>query len=118
MNANAVPDAIWYFLAITRASGVWSLYLDGLFEASYTEGTYNPASGGIWVGNGASNSAANDVWVSWAALNGTRALSGGEILDLYTRGVAHGFPAGRKVWTSLGDGSDPGWQDETIEVEY
>jgi hypothetical protein len=117
---NPAADDVFFLLGVSVVSGVWQPYVNGLAEGSTFSGAYN-SHGGIWIGtdiSGLSTHDENDAVMSWAMINATRGLTGAEWFDLYTAGVAHGFPLGRKVWTSLGDGSEPGWQDTMIEVEF
>jgi hypothetical protein len=100
---NAIADGAFYCLGITRASGVWRMYVDGLLESTiYTEGTYLSASG-IWVGAGV-NPAVNDMLASYAMIHSTRALSGAEMLEIPTIATTGGFPPVGTFWMPDGTG--------------
>lgn len=104
----AIVDGTWYVVGLTRASGVWRMYVNGLLQAStYTEGTYSPAtSQAIWLGippNG--TAAANDCLMSYAMVWGSRALSGGEMLSLPTIAATGGLPTVGQVPTADGSGN-------------
>jgi hypothetical protein len=77
----------WHFLAGVLNSGVRSLYLDGIFVASSSNGTSNwPVGANLFIGSGHSNATTTGS-LSNALINDVRiynrALSAAEVMALY-----------------------------------
>lgn len=118
LSGTVTPVAVsaWYHVAMTRASGVWLLYVNGAQEPG-SASVSAPTVAGLWLaGTPASGSFRLTGRLSYAALY-SRALSGAEILDHYERASTGGNVAGGKVWTSDGAGG-ASWEYPTIEVTY
>lgn len=116
-TSNAATTAsTWQFAAITRISGVWRMYVDGLLQASsYTEGSYTPHSG-IFFGSLPIGTPTQDIALSYGMVWGSRGLSGAEVLELATTAVSQGIPGSGTVPIAGGDGTVTYGQVDTAEL--
>lgn len=102
---------VWYHYACTKASNVWRLYVNGVQDPVTTMTQAGGVIDLLSVGGGFTGLTGR---LSYGAVY-TRALSGAEILDHYTRASTGGNELAGKVWTSDGAGS-ASWEFPTIET--
>lgn len=117
-NGPPVLDT-WYLLGVTRDSGTWKLYLDGLLQTDNS--TQSPSSGSTdtWIGSDAfpgHTSYARKVYMSYAFITDT-VLSSVQWLEIYNTGVLGGAVEADEVWTAQGDGT-AAWAPARIQVEF
>jgi hypothetical protein len=117
-NALTVDGTTWYLLGITHASGLWTMYVNGLAQTATMSPSYTAASG-IWVGHNDNTSPVfgNDGLESYAMAWGSRALSGAEMLELYSLAFTFGNHDAGEVLTSDGAGRSS-FAAPTVEVEF
>ncbi len=104
-NALTVDGSTWYLLGVTHSGSLWTIYVNGLAQTATFSGSYTAASG-IWVGHNDNVSPVfgNDGLESYAMAWGSRALSGAEMLELYTLAFTLGHHASGEVLTADGSG--------------
>jgi hypothetical protein len=119
-NDLTTDGTTWYYLAVTRASGTFRLYVNGLLQSNTTAAAMT-AQPGMRIGDLQDNAGAESVYnlkglASYAAV-WSRALSGVELREhwnLGSRATGGLFDSGL-VWTSDGVGGAV-WDEGTIEV--
>lgn len=53
INCGSVPPNVWHHVAVSRNSGVWRSYIDGVFTATLTDSrAINIGTGGLFIGKG------------------------------------------------------------------
>lgn len=82
---SANTAGVWYWLAFTRASGLFTFYINGAAQTTTYSGSYANVGGHeIVMGYATGTSATNyDVRLSYTSVWTTRALSASEIAGLY-----------------------------------
>ncbi len=104
-NALTVNGTAWYLLGITRISGLWTMYVNGLAQAATLSPSYTAASG-IWLGHNdnSANVFGTNGLLSYGMVWGSRGLSGAEMLELYTLAFTLGHHDSGEVLTADGSG--------------
>lgn len=116
-------DGEWHHLAVTRASHIWTLYLDGEAQSgTYDDsGTNYNTPTGVWVGNNPSDVTQLTNFVgnlSYAAVHSC-ALTADQIAEHYTVGIAGGgIPDGYVLTADSTAEEGWSWQPATIEWEF
>jgi len=114
-NTGYTPGAGWHMVAATRASHVWTLYVDGAAQTgSYNDGgtNYTPDSG-AWIGLNPTGTSSTAFHISYGATL-HHALTAAEILNLWNTSTGpptDGAVEGAAI-VSNGDGTTS-WQYPT-----
>lgn len=116
----ALTNSTWYFIAATRSTHVWTLYVNAEPQTgTYDDGGTNyEAASGAWIGNvpGSATTRYFTGDLSYGYIF-DRALSAAEINTQYVTGISAGTVPAGWVWTNDGDGTFS-WQPSTVEVEF
>jgi hypothetical protein len=74
----------WYWIAVTHASGVFTMYVNAAADSATYSGSYSATGSRVWVGYGGTNfGQTNDSYYSYATWWMTRALTAGELGAIY-----------------------------------
>ena len=74
----------WYWIAVTHASGVFTMYVNAAPDSATYSGGYSATGARVWVGYGGTNyGQTNDSYYSYSAWWMTRALTAGELGTVY-----------------------------------